>query len=136
MTELRDRLLAEARAALKQSYSPYSSFPVGAALLDEEGGVHRGTNVENASLGLTICAERVAVFRAVADGHPRFRAIAIVTPTAEPTAPCGACRQVLLEFADPDFIVWLAGEGEEVEEHRLEDLIPRAFGSFRPKEGS
>ncbi len=136
MTSMRDQLIAEARKALEHSYSPYSKFSVGAALLDEDGNIHHGTNVENASLGLTICAERTAVFRAVADGCQRFQAIAIVTPTPHPTAPCGACRQVLLEFANPDLTIWLAGEGDTVEEHLLSDLVPLAFRSFRDEDSS
>lgn len=134
MTELRDRLVAAARAALSNSYSPYSGFRVGAALMDDQGEIHAGTNVENASLGLSICAERVAVFTAVALGPRRLAAIAIVTETADPTPPCGACRQVLREFADVDLPVWIAGRGEAVETFSLDDLLPRSFSTYLPEE--
>jgi len=136
MNDLRDRLVDAARRALVHSYAPYSHFPVAAALLDQDGEVHLGVNVENASLGLSICAERTAVFRAVADGRRRFRAVAVATPTAAPTAPCGACRQVLLEFGGPDLVVWLAGRGGDVAEHRLAELLPHAFDTYRQGDGS
>lgn len=130
MNSERERLVEAARAALKHSYAPYSRFRVAAALLDEEGDVHTGVNVENASYGLAICAERTAVFRAVAQGRRRFRAIAIVTPTSAPTPPCGACRQVLQEFGKGGLVIWMAGDGPEVLEYRLEDLLPHPFDTL------
>lgn len=136
MNEMRDRLVAAARGALAHSYAPYSRFPVAAALLDDDGEVHLGVNVENASLGLSICAERTAVFRAVADGRRSFHAMAIVTPTAAPTAPCGACRQVLQEFGGPDLVVWLAGREGGVAEHRLAELLPHAFDTYLQGDGA
>jgi len=136
VNETRDRLIAAARAALAHSYAPYSNFPVAAALLDDRGDVHVGVNVENASLGLTVCAERTAVQRAVADGRRRFTAVAVVTPTAAPTAPCGACRQVLLEFGGPELTVWLACDGDAVAEHTLAELLPHAFATFGDGEGA
>src|SRR2546423_1798576 len=96
-TAVRD-LTEAARAASRRAYCPYSRFPVAAALLTADGEVVPGCNIENASYGLTICAERAAVFQAVARGHPSVRAILIYTPTKTPSAPCGACRQVLNEF--------------------------------------
>src|SRR5579864_6622228 len=92
------QLLRAARSASRQAYCPYSRFAVGAALLSADGRVFAGCNVENASYGLTICAERNAIFQAVAAGERRIQAIAIYTPTPTPSAPCGACRQVLYEF--------------------------------------
>lgn len=119
-------LIGEAMLAREKTYSPYSSFPVGAALLSESGNVYRGTNVENASYGLTICAERVAIGSAVTAGEKRFEAIAVVVKGGG--SPCGACRQVLYEFA-PGLRVLMADEnGALVEEARLEDLLPGAFG--------
>ena len=124
-------LLERARQVMQNSYSPYSRFRVGAALLGQSGQVHVGTNVENGSYGLSICAERAAICAAVAAGERRFRAVAICTDTEEPTPPCGACRQVLLEFP-PDMAVLLAGRGPEIEEYRLADLMARPFADFQP----
>ncbi|MEP7028798.1 MAG: cytidine deaminase [Candidatus Eisenbacteria bacterium] len=123
-------LVAEARAAAESSHAPYSNFPVGAALLARSGRIYRGVNVENASLGLSICAERNAIFSAVAAGDREFEAIAIATGAARPTPPCGACRQVMLEFAD-DLMIHLAGKGDAFETHTLTELVPHAFRSFK-----
>ena len=120
----------EARAAATHSYAPYSDFPVGAALLAKSGKVYRGVNVENASLGLSICAERNAVFAAVAAGDRAFEAIAISTGAEAPTPPCGACRQVLLEFAE-DLPIHLAGRSGQLESTTLLELLPRPFRSFK-----
>ncbi|MBU0743232.1 cytidine deaminase [bacterium] len=125
----RDALVAAARAAMLRSHSPYSGFSVGAALLGEDGRVYTGTNVENASFGLSICAERTAVFKAVSEGCTAFTACAVATGTAEPTPPCGACRQVLVEFGS-DLKIYLAGREDAVEEHDLRDLLPRPFVTF------
>jgi cytidine deaminase len=122
-----DSLVTEARRVLAHAHAPYSRFPVGAALLGESGKVFVATNVENASFGLSVCAERSAVFAAVAAGERRFKAMAVVTDTSEPTPPCGACRQVLREFVD-DLPIALAGRpGGEVVLRRLSDLLPHAF---------
>jgi len=122
-----DSLIAEARRVLANAHAPYSRFPVGAALLAESGKVYAAANVENASFGLSVCAERSAVFAAVAAGERRFAALAVVTDTPEPTPPCGACRQVLREFVE-DIPVALAGRpGTKVQTHRLSDLLPQAF---------
>ena len=120
------------------SYSPYSGFRVGAALLGANGTVYLGTNVENASFGLSNCAERTAIFRAVAEGETRFEAIAICADGQDPTPPCGACRQVLMEFG-PDLIVLTAGEdGPDgpVIETTISDLLPEAFRDYRKTEDS
>ena len=121
-------LLERAREARARAYAPYSRYPVGAALLDADGTIHLGTNVENASYGLTICAERVAVFRAIAEGARSFRAIAIAGPDDEqPCPPCGSCRQVLHEFA-PSMVVVVGGASGSIGQLRLNDLLPDAFG--------
>jgi cytidine deaminase len=125
-------LVEAARAARLRSYSPYSKFRVGAALLGNSGTVYLGTNVENASIGLSVCAERSAVFRAVAEGETKFAAIAICADGGVPTQPCGACRQVLFEFGG-DLTVLVAGEqgaAGEVREFSLQELIPHAFATF------
>jgi len=119
-------LIAAALKARKESYSPYSKFPVGAALLSRSGKVYVGTNVENASYGLTICAERVAMGAAVTAGEREFETIAVVVKGGG--SPCGACRQVLSEFA-PDLRVLLADEeGVLVNERTMKELLPAAFG--------
>jgi cytidine deaminase len=109
-----EALLAAARRAAERAYAPYSDFPVGAAALTVDGSVVLGVNVENASFGLTICAERVAVGAAVAAGHRQLRAVAVAAPRKPGTTPCGACRQVLNEFVprDEDLIVVLEGSGD------------------------
>jgi cytidine deaminase len=124
----RAKLLAAARAVRARAHAPYSKFRVGAAVLDERGRVHVGCNVENASYGLTVCAERNAIAAAVAAGAKRIGAVAVC---AEPVAsPCGACRQVLAEFGGPATEVLLAGPKGAVAAHRLGALLPLQF-SFR-----
>ncbi|MBN2051595.1 MAG: cytidine deaminase [Spirochaetales bacterium] len=109
-------LLSAARAVAPAAYAPYSGFRVGAALLFEDGSVYTGVNVENRSYGLTICAERSAVTKAVGEGHRKIVAVAVSCPDARyPVSPCGACRQVLSEFSDPDCPVCFEdGEGKAV----------------------
>ena len=121
-------LRTQAREAAVNAYVPYSRFPVGAALLTEDGTVVSGANIENASFGLTCCAERTAVFTAAAAGHRVVVAIAVTAPRVETVTPCGACRQVLNEFkpADRDMLVLLDGPDQAV--MPLGDLLPRAFG--------
>ena len=121
-----EALLLAARAVLERAHSPYSGVRVGAALLDSEGRVHLGCNVENASYGLTVCAERTAVGRAVAEGVRSFAAIAIATNLPHLLTPCGACRQVLSEFA-PDLRVICEGAGGERKAWSLDQLLPEAF---------
>lgn len=133
MTDREQSLVEAACAVRARSHSPYSRFRVGAALLDTAGHVHLGTNVENASFGLSICAERVAVTRAVTDGATAFTAIAVCADGPEPTPPCGACRQVLLEFA-PDAVVLMAGEcgvAGPVLRLTVAELVPHAFRDYR-----
>jgi len=120
-------LVSRARAVRSRAYAPYSKFQVGAAVLDENGRIHAGTNVENASYGLTVCAERHAVAAALAAGAKRIRAVAVVTPTSPPGSPCGACRQVLAEFAPPQAPVLLASPTGASEETTMGELLPRSF---------
>lgn len=119
--------------ALTHAHAPYSGFAVGAALLDSEAKVYTGCNVENASLGLSVCAERTAVFKAVSEGSRSFEAIAIATRAPELTPPCGACRQVLQEFA-PDLAVVLVNANGDSAQYLLSELMPFAFTDFREKE--
>ena len=122
-------LLAAAREAAAHAYAPYSGFPVGAAVLTEDGTVVAGCNVENASFGLTVCAERVAVWGAAAAGHRTVRAVAVVASKVRGATPCGACRQVLNEFAPPDGDLLVVLDGEDGPERvPLADLLPRSFG--------
>ena len=118
-------LLRAARAVRRRAHAPYSKYQVGAAVLDERGRIHAGCNVENASYGLTVCAERNAVAVAVAAGARRIRAVAVCTPTA--ASPCGACRQVLAELGDPGTDVILAGPAGAPKRSTLGALLPLGF---------
>jgi cytidine deaminase len=122
----REELIEMAKSALKNSYSPYSKFKVGCALLTKDGKVFTGTNIENSSFGLTICAERVAVFNAVSQGYTNFEAIAIVNDKGTLCPPCGACRQVLSEFCDKTFVVLLQNNNATMA-YTLNDILPLAF---------
>ena len=121
------RLEKAARQAAKVSYSPYSKFRVGAAVLAGSGKVYPGTNVENASYGLCNCAERTAIFSAIAAGERTVRAVAVYTPTRRATSPCGACRQVINELG-PAALVISVCDGAERIETTLDKLLPDAFG--------
>lgn len=120
-------LIDAARKARTRAYAPYSGFPVGAAVRAADGRVFTGCNVENASYGLGVCAERVAVFHAVAAGVRELTAVAVVCGSEEPCRPCGACRQVLREFG-PAMRVIMAGEAGPVEVRPLSELLPDSFG--------
>lgn len=126
---LRNELLAAAREAQASAYAPYSNFPVGAAVLLSDGSIYRGCNVENASFGLCICAERVAVFNAIADGRMDIAAVAVVTAAAKLCKPCGACRQVIAEFsqADNPIVVLSTCASGEVESDVITALLPDTF---------
>jgi len=120
-----DELFEEARKASAFAYAPYSKFRVGAALLTEDGKIFSGCNVENRSFGLTICAERNAVTKAVSGGHLVFKALAVCTPdSSAPVGPCGACRQVLSEFMAPSSAVLFGGSGEERVNTTIGELYP------------
>jgi cytidine deaminase len=119
-------LLRAARRARRHARATYSGFKVGAALETTSGAIVTGCNIENATYGLTVCAERVAMFKAISDGHRRFRRIVVVADTVAPTPPCGACRQILWEFGG-DLEVILANLRRETGRHRLRDLFPLPF---------
>lgn len=122
-----DDLARAAAAARDRAYAPYSRFRVGAAARTTDGAIFVGCNVENASYGLTICAERVAVFAAVAAGRRAITDVAVVTDASPPSAPCGACRQVLREFGAHARVVAINGDGERWEA-TMDELLPRSFG--------
>lgn len=130
----RDQLLAAARDAQARAYCPYSSFPVGAAVLTDTGAIVTGCNVENASYGLTICAERNAACRAIAEQAGRPLAILVVGPTPGALTPCGACRQFLAEF-NPDMLVLCVGASGETLETTIRELLPNGFSPRDLDEG-
>ncbi|HEX4643370.1 MAG TPA: cytidine deaminase [Candidatus Acidoferrales bacterium] len=121
-----DVLVAAARTAREHAHAPYSNFRVGAAVRAKSGRIFTGCNVENATFGLTLCAERVAIFKAISEGERGFDAVAVVADTGKLTPPCGSCRQILWEFCG-DAEVILANLKGEVERYRLSELLPKAF---------
>ena len=121
-----DALIAAALAVRENAFAPFSKFKVGAALEDADGGIHTGCNVENATYGLTVCAERVAVFKAISEGARQFKRMAVAADTEVLTPPCGACRQVLWEFCG-DIEIALANPRGKIETWRLKELFPRPF---------
>ncbi|WP_041077154.1 cytidine deaminase [Thermotoga caldifontis] len=118
-------LIEKAIEAMRRAYAPYSNFKVGAALLTKSGKVFVGCNVENASFGLSVCAERVAMFTAVAAGETQFEKLVVVANASSPVSPCGACRQVMSEFGD--FEVILANTNGDTVKTRVSELLPYAF---------
>lgn len=131
---IKDTLLAAAREARRQAYAPYSGYAVGAAVCGVDGRIFTGANVENASYGLTVCAERVAIYRAVSEGVRSIIALAVIT--RDGSLPCGACRQVLAEFAAEEVSIWCASEEDEEGRHfLLSELLPGAFRLWHPPAG-
>ena len=126
MPDASDALIAAALAARENAFAPYSKFKVGAAIEDIDGRIHTGCNVENSTYGLTVCAERVAVFKAISEGVRKFRRVAIAADSETLTPPCGACRQILWEFCGDVEIVLVNPRGQ-TETHRLKDLFPKPF---------
>ena len=121
-------LIQKAKEAKEQAYAPYSGFHVGAALRCKDGTIFTGCNIENSAYGPTNCAERTAIFKAVSEGFREFEAIAIISDSKQPTAPCGVCRQVMAEFCDPETfrIVLMNGDGE-IRDYLLKELLPLGF---------
>ena len=122
-----EKLVSQALQARKNSYSPYSKFKVGAAVLTEDGKIYTGCNIENASYGATNCAERMAIFKAVSEGYKTIKAIAIVGVQNDYTYPCGICRQVIAEFATDDIKIILDKNDNEYLVKTLEEILPGAF---------
>lgn len=123
------KLINLAKQTSNNAYAPYSNFKVGAALLTSNGKIFTGANVENASYGLTVCAERIAVFKAVSEGYTKFQAIAIYTNTNDFTMPCGACRQVLYEFS-PNIKVIISNRENKIKQLVLTELLPYPFNKL------
>jgi cytidine deaminase len=123
-----DELITAALKARENAHAPFSKFKVGAAVEDEDGHIHTGCNIENATYGLTVCAERVAIFKAISEGFKGFNRIAVVADTETLTPPCGACRQILWEFCG-DIEIVLANLSGKSETLRLGALFPRPFDS-------
>lgn len=126
MANANEKLIAAATKARENAHAPFSSFKVGAALLTESGEIITGCNVENASYGLTMCAERTAIFKAISEGARVFTKICVVADTENLTPPCGACRQIIWEFCG-DAEVLMANLQGKVETLRMSELLPRAF---------
>ena len=124
-----------AKDAIKNSYSPYSQYNVGAVLLCKNGNIYKGCNIENASYSLTICAERTALFSAIANGEKEFESLCVVGgkkgEITDYAMPCGACRQVLEEFCDADFKVFVGVNENDIKEYKLSDLLPYSFGKSK-----
>lgn len=121
------KLIKEAEKARKRAYAPYSKFKVGAAVLSVGGEIFTGCNIENASFGLAVCAERVAIFKAISEGSTKFEAIAVIGDTDKPCSPCGACRQVISEFGE-DIPLIMANLNGDVKIKKIKELLPEAFG--------
>jgi cytidine deaminase len=121
-----DDLLEAALAVRLNAFAPFSKFQVGAAVEDVDGRIHTGCNVENATYGLTVCAERVAIFKAISEGARKFRRVAVAADTDNLTPPCGACRQILWEFCG-DVEIALVNPRGKMETYRLKDLFPKPF---------
>jgi cytidine deaminase len=124
---MKEKLIEAAKKAREHAYAPYSHFSVGAAALTDSQKIYYGCNIENASFGLTNCAERTAIFKAISEGEQKIIALAIIADTENPVFPCGACRQVMSEFCSADSTIYLANLSGLVEEWKLKDLLPGAF---------
>jgi len=127
MKQIYKKLLKIAEEARLKAYVPYSKFKVGAALLTKEGKIYTGCNIENASFGLTICAERVAIFKAVSEGSTQFEALAVICDSSKPCFPCGACRQIISEFGNETSIIISNLKGK-IKISNINELLPDAFG--------
>ncbi len=128
MTEDLRKLIDEAQAARVKAFAPFSNFKVGAALLSKDNTIFTGCNIENASYGLTMCAERVAIFKAISEGERKFQTIVVVADTDDLTPPCGACRQIIWEFCG-DVEIVLTNLNGKIETMRMSELFPKAFDS-------
>lgn len=126
---MKEQLVNKAVKAMHHAYAPYSNFPVGAALATSEGVIYTGVNVENAAYGSSCCAERIAIFTAVANGERTFTGIAVAARTKRPVPPCGSCRQVMSEFFEKDMPIYLIDQNEDTITYTMEELLPFSFSS-------
>lgn len=124
---MKEKLIDIAKDVLNRAYAPYSQYRVGSALETSSGKIYQGCNIENMSFGLTICSERVAIFKAISEGETSFKRIVVVSEDDSLPIPCGACLQVMSEFCDDDFEVILCSGNDKVEVYRLKDLFPKPF---------
>lgn len=124
---MKERLIQTAKNVQKHAYAPFSNFKVGASLMTESGEVYSGCNIENSSYSLTCCAERVAIFKAVSEGHHIFQGMAIIGDSEEPVSPCGACRQVMAQFFTKEIPIYLSNKKGDIEETNIDLLLPKAF---------
>ncbi|RPF55804.1 cytidine deaminase [Aquisalibacillus elongatus] len=122
-----DKLMEQAKSMLQQAYVPYSRFPVGAALLTDDGKVYKGCNIENAAFPVSCCAERVAIFKAISEGERNFNSMAVIANTDRPVPPCGSCRQVMSEFFNQDMTVLIGNRDGEMKEVTVKELLPFSF---------
>ncbi|MCA0970387.1 cytidine deaminase [Halobacillus litoralis] len=129
------QLIEEAKKMTEMTYTPYSKFPVGAALLTEDGKVYTGCNIENAAYPVTCCAERVAIFKAISEGDYKFSQIAVVADTKRPVPPCGSCRQVMSEFFGPETLIHTSNLEGETKTLTMEELLPYSFAASDLNEG-
>ena len=132
MTQLTEKMIMEyideANEILEKAYVPYSKFPVAALLIDDQGRKYRGVNVENASYGLGICAERNVIPTAVTEGMKKIKILVVTGGTPEPISPCGACRQVISEFSDEETVIILANREKKYKIWKIKELLPYSFG--------
>lgn len=126
---MKNTLVNHALKIMEQAYVPYSNFPVGAALITTDGTLYTGVNVENAAYGSSCCAERIAIFSAVANGEREFAGLAVCAHTKRPVPPCGSCRQVMSEFFNKDMPIYLVSESKETVTYSMEELLPFSFAS-------
>lgn len=124
---MKEMLIEEAKKARENAYVPYSSFPVGAALMASSGKIYRGCNIESASYSLACCAERTAIFKAISEGEKQFTALAVIADSEESVSPCGACRQVMTEFFDHTTQIYLTNLKGETKVTTTSELLPFAF---------
>lgn len=126
----------DAVSARNNAHAPYSKFKVGAALISTKGTLISGCNIENASYGATVCAERVAIWKAVSQGESSFSDVVVVTDSDQPAFPCALCLQVMAEFCEPETLIWIANTKEILGRHRFQDLLPKPFGPRQLNEAS